>query len=163
MPSRTQIVGEQIRGVTARRSPLHLSGAVMGGGASTGAITDHLSAGLTVTSTASAAQTIHNNPARVAALGIEIVEQAPPGAETVALGDVDLASLEIGLGAFGIPFPDRFAFAVQDHGVSTGRGNNDVRGDYLHWLVNEAQTLERAAFVEPPDAMTRMQALVDLV
>jgi uncharacterized protein (DUF1786 family) len=163
MPSRTQIVGEEIRAVTARRNPLHLAGSVMGGGASTGAITDHLEAGLAVTATANASQTVHNRPERVAALGITTVEEAPTGSETVVLGDVDLAALESGLAAFGIPIPHRFAFAVQDHGVSTGRGNNDVRGDYLHWLVNDAKTLEGAAFVRPPDAMTRMQALIDLV
>jgi len=42
MPSQTQIVGQQIRRVTAAGRPLHLIGQVMGGGASTAAIKAHL-------------------------------------------------------------------------------------------------------------------------
>jgi len=159
MPSRTQIVGAQIREVTRAGRPLHLAGRVMGGGASTDAVAEHVAAGLPVTATPEAAQTVHNNPARVAERGVTIVEQAPADSLTVELGDVDLTSLEQALAAFAIPLPGRFSFAVQDHGVASCRGNNDVRGDYLHWLVNCAGTLGAAAFREPPANMTRMQAV----
>ena len=82
MPSRTQIVGAQIRDVTRAGRPLHLAGHVMGGGASTEAVAGHVAAGLPVTATTEAAQTIHNNPARVAERGVKIVEQPPADSVT---------------------------------------------------------------------------------
>lgn len=163
MPSQTQVVAGRIREVTAAGKPLHLDGVVMGGGASTTAIAEHVAAGLTVTATAGAARTVHNRPERVAAAGVVIADTAPAGAVTVTLGDVDLPGLGTALAAFGVPMPDAFAFAAQDHGVATGRGNNDVRGDYLHWLVREAGSLERAAFTDSPAGMTRMQAIAQTV
>lgn len=159
MPSQTQIVGQQIEQVTRARKPLHLAGQVMGGGASTTAIKAHLDAGLAVTATASAARTIHNDPQRVRGQGVWITEEAPRGAVEIRLGDLDLAAIETALDAFGIEMPERYAIAVQDHGVRLGRGNNDVRADYLHWLVHDATGLTRAAFLTPPEEMTRMQAV----
>ena len=159
MPAQTQIVGQQIRSVTDSRHTLHLVGDVMGGGASTNAIRDHLDAGLSVTATHSAARTIHNDPDRVRAFGVWITEDCPRGAIEVRLCDVDLDAIEIALGSFGIAMPERYAIAVQDHGVRIGQGNNDVRGEYLHWLVREAGELTRAAFLTPPAQMTRMHAV----
>ena len=51
LPSQTQIVARKIRDVTRARRPLHLTGTVMGGGASSDAVKDHLAAGLPVTAT----------------------------------------------------------------------------------------------------------------
>jgi uncharacterized protein (DUF1786 family) len=163
MPSRTQIVAAQVRRATKEGKPVHLSGVLMGGGASTAAITEHLKAGLSVTATSEAARTIHNDLARVQGQGVRIVEACPPGATEIELGDVDLTSLRVALEAFGIGLPHRFAIAVQDHGVRLGSSNNDVRGEYLDWLVRDAGTLEAAAFVAPPPAMTRMQAVQQAV
>ena len=159
MPSQTQIVGQQIRRVTAAGRPLHLIGQVMGGGASTAAIKAHLDAGLAVTATPSAARTIHNDPQRVRHFGVWITEEPPRGAIEIELGDLDLDAIETALNAFDVELPERFAIAVQDHGVRIGQGSNDVRGDYLHWLVNSAGDLRRAAFLTPPEEMTRMQAV----
>ncbi len=131
----------------------------MGGGASTDAIRAHVEAGLTVTATASAARTVHNNPDRVRGFGIEITETRPPDSVEVELLDLDLDGLQTALGAFEVTMPSHYAIAVQDHGVRVGQGNNDVRGDYLHWLVNEAESLESAAFTTPRPEMTRMLAV----
>jgi uncharacterized protein (DUF1786 family) len=159
MPSRTQIVGRQIREVTEAGRPLHLVGYVMGGGASTSAIRHHLEAGLPVTATPAAARTIHNDPQRVRHHGVWITDEPPRGAVEIELGDIDLAAIETALHSFGVDLPERYAIAVQDHGYRTGLGNNDVRGDYLHWLVNSAGHLHRAVFLTPPEEMTRMQAV----
>ncbi|MCC6674297.1 MAG: hypothetical protein IT339_03810, partial [Thermomicrobiales bacterium] len=67
LPSRTQIVGQRIRAVTAAGASLHLSGTVMGGGASSDAVRDHLAAGLPVSATPAAARTMHNDLGRVEA------------------------------------------------------------------------------------------------
>lgn len=159
MPSQTQIVGRRIRAVTVQRKPLHLVGHVMGGGASTEMIKAHLAAGLPVTASESAARTIHNDPERVRSLGVWITGDRPRGAIEICLGDLDLEAIERALNAFEVDMPERYAVAVQDHGVRIGRGNNDVRGDYLHWLVHDAGRLHNAAFLTPPAEMTRMHAV----
>lgn len=159
MPSQSQIVGALVREATATGTPLHLSGTLMGGGASTAAVSEHLRAGLALTATREAARTIHNDLARVERQGVRLVDDCPPGATGITLGDVDLDALVTALGSFGISLPTRIAIAVQDHGVRLGSGNNDVRGEYLDWLVTEVGRLDAAAFTTPPPAMTRMQAI----
>src|SRR5215203_4957867 len=113
LPSQTQIVAARIRKVTGAGKPLHLSGRLMGGGASTSAITAHVAAGLPVTATVDAARTVHNRLERIAAAGVVLAEEAPSGSVTVELGDVDVEHLGEGLALFGVEVPDRFAIAVQ--------------------------------------------------
>jgi uncharacterized protein (DUF1786 family) len=127
LPSQTQIVAGRIRAATVAGKPLHLTGTLMGGGASIDAVKDHLAAGLPVTATADAGRTLHNDPARVAALGVTLQEDPPAGAAVVELADVDLASLSRALEPFGLTVPQIVAVAVQDHGYRPGAGNNEVR------------------------------------
>ena len=72
LPSPNVVVAEKIRQVTQARRPVFLNGFLMGGGANTGAIREHLAAGLPVYATPDAAATIHDDPERVRALGVEI-------------------------------------------------------------------------------------------
>src|SRR4051794_11761793 len=120
LPSQTQIVAARIRKVTDAGKPLHLSGHLMGGGASSAAIAAHVAAGLAVTATADAARTVHNRPERIAAAGVVIAEEVPEGAEIVQLGDIDVEHLREGLALFGVEMPEHFAIAVQDHGYRPG-------------------------------------------
>ena len=159
LPSQTQIVAARIRSVTSQRKPLHLSGRLMGGGASSGAIAAHVAAGLPVTATKDAARTIHNRPERVAASGVQIAEAAPEGAVAVEMGDVDLEHLRAGLSFFGVALPDRFAIAVQDHGFRPGAGNNEVRFAYLQSLLDGGGDLAGMVFEQAPPDMTRMAAV----
>ncbi len=159
MPSQTQIVAGRVRAVTQARLPLHLTGTVMGGGASSSAIQDHLGAGLPVTSTAAAARTLHNDLARVERLGVVLREEAPSGARSVELCDLDLASIRAALAAFDVEMPATIAVAVQDHGYVPGTGNNEVRFAYLQALVAGGGDLASAVFTQPPPGMTRMAAV----
>src|SRR5918994_489024 len=120
LPSQTQIVGARVREATAAGLPIHLHGLLMGGGASTDAMKDHLAAGLTLSATADAARTIHNDLERVQALGVEIRADAPPGAVVIETGDVDLNGLATALAPFGIELPRRGGLAGQDHGFLPG-------------------------------------------
>jgi uncharacterized protein (DUF1786 family) len=156
LPSQTQIVGRRIRDVTKAGAPLHLAGTIMGGGASSDSVKDHLAAGLRVSATPSAARTMHNDPARVEALGITIRDDAPPGAWVVELADVDSAGLRAGLERFGVELPEVAAIAVQDHGFRPGSGNNEVRFEYLQSLIADGGRLEDMVFAAPPEGMTRM-------
>ncbi|MGH2531818.1 MAG: DUF1786 domain-containing protein [Thermomicrobiales bacterium] len=163
LPSQTQVVAGRIRRVTAAGRPLHLAGRLMGGGASSGAVADHLAAGLTVTATADAARTLHNDPARVEQMGVCIRERAPPGAVVVDLMDVDRAGLAAALAPFGVELPELVAVAVQDHGYRPGSGNNAVRFEYLQGLLDDGGDLSRMAYREPPTGMTRMQAVAEAI
>ncbi len=156
LPSQTQIVGRKIRGVTCAGKPLHLAGTVMGGGASSDAVKDHLAAGLPVSATPSAARTMQNDLARVEAMGIELRDEAPPGAEVVGVADLDRDGLRTGLAHFGVDLPEVAAVAVQDHGYRPGTGNNEVRFEYLQSLIADGGWLEDMIFTRPPDGMTRM-------
>ena len=61
LPSQTQVVARRIAAATAAGKPLHLTGTLMGGGASSGAVQAHLAAGLPVTATARTARMHHND------------------------------------------------------------------------------------------------------
>lgn len=164
LPSQTQVTGARIRAATAAGRPVHLSGVLMGGGASSDAVKAHLAAGLTVTATRDAARTLHNDLSRVREMGVEPREDGPPdGAETIVLGDVDLAALALALGAFGVTVPETVAIAVQDHGYVPGRGNNDLRFEYLDQLIRQGGDLSGMVFKRPPPVMTRMAAVASLV
>ncbi|MEZ4529721.1 MAG: DUF1786 domain-containing protein [Thermomicrobiales bacterium] len=156
LPSQTQIIGKRIRAATADRVPIHLSGVVMGGGASSEAIREHLASGLEVTASPGAARTMHNDLTRVEAMGIDLREDAPADARVIELADVDPAGLRAGLRLLGIELPEAAAIAVQDHGYRPGLGNNDVRFDYLQSLIADGGRLEAMVFDAPPDGMTRM-------
>jgi uncharacterized protein (DUF1786 family) len=156
LPSQTQIVGRRIRAATAAGSPIHLSGTIMGGGASSDAVKAHLDAGLQVTATPSAARTMHNDLTRVEAMGIELRDDLPPGAQEIEMADVDPLALRSGLAQLGVELPEVAAVAVQDHGYRPGSGNNEVRFDYLQSLISDGGRLESMIFASPPDGMTRM-------
>ena len=161
LPAQTQVVARRIAAVTAAGTPLHLAGTLMGGGASTTAAQAHLAAGLPVTATASAALTLHNDPARVRALGVTIRPDPPQGAVVVELKDLDLRALAGALAAFEVDLPTVVAVAVQDHGYQSGAGNNDVRFAYLQSLLDGGGDLAGMIYRRPPPGMTRMAAVQD--
>jgi uncharacterized protein (DUF1786 family) len=159
LPSQTQIVGRRVREATARGKAIHLSGVVMGGGASSDAMKEHLAAGLPLSATEDAARTIHNDLARVRALGVEIRPDAPADAVVIETADIDLDALANALSPFGVELPSMVAVAVQDHGFRPGAGNNEVRFEYLQGLLAGGGDLRRMVYTEPPAGMTRMAAV----
>ncbi|CAA9590320.1 MAG: Uncharacterized protein MK1497 [uncultured Thermomicrobiales bacterium] len=164
LPSQTQIVAARIRRLTAVRRPLHLTGRVMGGGASSDAIAAHLAAGLAVTVTPGAAKTIHDNPSRVEATGVRLVADAPRDAEVVVLGDVDPAALRETLERFEIPWPARFAVAVFDHGDSPVFSNRRFRFEHLARIIAAGGDLGLLVYDDDlPLYLTRMAAARDLL
>ena len=159
LPSQTQIVGRRLREATAVGRPVHLEGPLMGGGASSEAAAVHLAAGLPLSATPSAARTLHNDLDRVGRMGVEIRDDAPPGATVVRTGDLDLAALAAALAPFGVELPATVAVAVQDHGHRPGAGNNEVRFEFLQGLLADGGALARMADrVAPPD-VPRMAAV----
>jgi len=159
LPSQTQVVGMRVHAATEAGRPIHLTGVLMGGGASTDAMKEHLAAGLALSATEDAARTIHNDLTRVSDLGVEFRPDAPSGATVIATADVDLEALATALAPFGVNLPSRVAIAVQDHGFRPGAGNNEVRFEYLQGLLAEGGDFRRMVYTEPPAGMTRMQAV----
>ncbi len=159
LPSQTAIVGGRIERARARKKDIFLAGPLMGGGASTAAVRWHLSAGLKVYATPSAAATINDNLERVIALGVVIREDAPKGAEVVATGDIDIPALKEAFSLFDIDLPANIAVAVQDHGYSPVRSNRIARFEHMADAIRAGGRLEEFAYREPPQTMTRMLAV----
>lgn len=163
LPSQTRIVGQRIRAATAAGRAVHLAGSLMGGGASTDAARAHLAAGLSLSATSAAARTLHNDLARVEAMGVTLRDDAPAAAEIVTTSDVDLTALATALAPFGVALPETIAVAVQDHGFRPGSGNNDVRFEYLQGLLGDGGDLGRMVYTEPPADMSRMAAVQEAI
>ena len=103
LPSQTQVVGARVRAATAAGQPIHLPGVLMGGGASTDAMKDHLAAGLPLSATADAARTIHNDlDTRASAWRRDSPGCVRPARSVIETGDVDLGALATALAPFGI-------------------------------------------------------------
>lgn len=163
LPSQTVIVGRRIDAARAAGRDIFLRGPTMGGGPCVGAIRRHLSAGLRVYATPSAAATISDNLDRVAEMGVVIQEDEPGSAEVITTGDLDLSSLRRALSLFDLVPPVDIAVAVQDHGHSPDRSNRLVRFEHLEGAMRMGGGLEAFAYRRPPDVMTRMRAVWELL
>jgi uncharacterized protein (DUF1786 family) len=114
---------------------------------------------LPVYATLGAARTLHNDPEKVQALGIHIVDAPPADAVPVTFGDLDLPALHAALRSFAIEPPELLAVAVQDHGYLPGRGGRDFRSEYLRSLLERGGDAAGMLFETPPEAMIRMCAV----
>ena len=158
LPSQTQIVAGRIGEQTAAGRDIYLTGALMGGGASSDAVAAHLAAGLRVYASPEAAKTLHDNPARVAALGVRIVEEPPAGAAPIVMGDLDPEALRRALALFRVALPDRFAVAVFDHGESLELSNRRFRFQHLRRLIDGGDLGAMVYGDDLPPYLTRMAA-----
>ena len=143
----------------------------MGGGPSMWAVEDHLRAGLPVDATLPAAQSFDDDPDKLRALGIELVDEAEarrrPGAVHLELRDFYQAPIEAALRAFGVePRLDAVAVAVFDHGAAPPEVSDRVfRFQYLAETLRRDNRLTALAYrrEEIPAAMTRLAAVAATV
>jgi len=77
------------------------------------------------------------------------------------LGDVDLEALKAVFTTFEVPFPTRFAVAVQDHGFSPNASNREFRFQQWREVLDRGGRLADLAFREPPECFTRMRAVAE--
>lgn len=159
LPSQTTVLAKRIQQATQAKSDIFLVGVRMGGGPSVSAMKRHIEAGLRVYATPEAAKTIRDNPDEVRALGVEIVETAPPEVLTIQTGDVDLHALRTALSLFEVELPDRFAVAVQDHGETLTGSQRRFRFQHWRQFVDRGGYLMDLAYLEVPDYLTRMRAV----
>lgn len=161
LPSPTVVVAQRIREAGDRREDIFLEGFTMGGGDSVQAVAEHLRKGLSVSATEAAALTIHDSLEKVRSLGIDVVSRQPSGTTLVRTTDYMEAELRAALGAFGIPYPENHAFAVQDHGFSPTESNRLHRFRVMGEVLEKGDWQIWALARDPPlPTMTRMGALV---
>lgn len=161
LPAPTQILARRIMRVTVQGQPLFLSGRVMGGGPVTQAVRRHLAQGLAVYATTQAAYTFSDRLDLLREWGVILTDAPPLQAAALTLGDVDVDSLRRLLAEGEIPFPTHFAVAVQDHGFYPQGSNRAFR--FQHWkeFLNQGGRLADLAYLQPPEYLTRMQAVAE--
>ena len=169
MPAPTVIAAGRIREATTARRPLVLTGTNMGGGPVTGAVQEHIAAGLPAYVTPAAAVTFDDDPEMVRGMGLTIVSEDEisrlDGAR-VALRDLDLEMVRQALRAFEVkPDWDALAVAVFDHGNSPpGYSDRRFRFDHLRQQVlGERQDVFSFIYMaeDVPDYLTRMRAVAE--
>lgn len=172
VPAPTQIIGKKIAEATRKGEAIVLTGTIMGGGPSTFAIRKHLESGLSVYSTEKAALTIHDNLERVKSFGIQIVspERAKKlihegNAVEINMQDFDPESISSAFSIFGVPMPQNYAIAVQDHGNAPAKSNRVYRFELFRELIDKGGELKNFVFKpeEIPQAFTRMKAQADIL
>jgi uncharacterized protein (DUF1786 family) len=162
LPSPTVVVGNAIREAARSGLPVHLEGRCMGGGGTVMAVQKALAAGVAVSATPAAALTIHDDPDRVRALGVVITETAPTDAVTVRTADYMEKELRSALALFGVPYPERIAIAVQDHGFAPKTSNRVHRFAVFLDLLEKGDWDLFALAPDPPHpSMSRMQAVLE--
>jgi uncharacterized protein (DUF1786 family) len=171
MPSPTLLVRGRIQQATASRSPLLITGVIMGGGPCSWAVEDHRRAGLRVLATADAARTFNDDLDRVQReLGVEIISEevgrvlaAGGDYAHVEFGDFDYRAICAAFAAFGVDLcPDALALAVFDHGAAPPDvSDRQFRMDYLCDRLRAGRRLSALAFraEDVPPIMTRLCAL----
>lgn len=163
LPSPTHIVARRLEKLTAAGKDIFITGRLMGGGAVSQAVRQHLQRGLKVYSQAGPARTLHDNLEKLRQWGIRIVEKQPSGTAQIVFGDVDVVAWRRALSEFEVDLPDQFAIAVQDHGFSPTASNRRHR--FQHWenFLAQGGELRRLAYRQPPADLTRMAAIKEVL
>jgi uncharacterized protein (DUF1786 family) len=159
LPSPTVLVAQKIRRAKEAGRDVFLHGRLMGGGASTRAVKEHLQAGLAVYATPEAALTFADDPHKVEALGVRITEFQESDAAAIRCGDLDVPMLERILQEAGRTLPDHIAVAVQDHGYSPHGSNRIFRFALWEQFMSAGGRLADLAYSRVPQHFTRMQAV----
>ncbi len=163
LPAETVVVARQVQEATRSGKDIFLYGTVMGGGASSAAVRQHLRSGCRVFATPQAAKTLHNDLARVRQMGVELVEHQPSGTSAIAMGDIRLDRLADILASYGVVMPGKIAIAVQDHGENPGQSNRDFRMAHWQYFMAGGGDVRHLLYGEIPPYLTRMQAVRETV
>lgn len=175
VPSPTMIVHRKIKAMTQSRTPILLTGVMMGGGPSAWAVEAHARAGFPVYATVQAAKTLNDDLDKVRESGIQIVsddeaDALPDSVQRIEFRDFDLPAIQGALSHFGIDLSDldAVAVAVFDHGdAPPGVSDRQFRFDYLDERIRAnphagaTRSLASFAFLSQdiPPIMTRLQAV----
>jgi uncharacterized protein (DUF1786 family) len=175
VPSRTQVVGEQIAEATRRGQTVILTGPTMGGGACGRAMKRHLAAGQAFVATEEAALSFADDLDKVRALGARIVGDAAPAelmarmpdksVAPVRSGDLDPGALRDALDLLGAdPRFDAVAVAVQDHGFCPNGSNRVFRFAFWEAALRMRRPISGLFYdaADAPAEFTRLRAAAAL-
>lgn len=169
LPSPSQVLAVNVRRLTRLHKDIFVRGDIIGGGAFSFALRNHVKQGYRVVMTENAAYTVRNDLDEVRALGIEITKEgnAPRDfvGETMSIAEVNLLQLKSFMSLFGEDLSDVgvVAVAVQDHGFSPkGIRNRKFRVKKMQELLTGNSKPEALAFVEEeiPPIFLRMKSAV---
>ena len=153
LPSPSLVFARKVKDATRLGKDLFVKGDIIGGGAFSAAVIDHVENELRVVMTENAAYTVRNRLDEVRELGIEIVAEGgkPPGfeGEILTIEEVNLRQLQAFLTKSGetLSDVDVVAVAVQDHGTfPAGRSNRRFRIQTLRELLQDHPKPENLAF-----------------
>jgi uncharacterized protein (DUF1786 family) len=170
LPSPTLVYAAEIEKLTDRYLNVLIRGDVIGGGAVTSAVDNHLRKGLRVIMTKRAALTIRNNLDQVRSMGIEVVENESElsrfSGGVINLEEINPSRIAKFLDGLGVKTQDIdvTAVAVQDHGAPpTDQSNRAFRMKKMEELLRQDPTLGALAFIEGevPEYFLRMRSAVE--
>jgi len=171
VPSPTMIVHRRVKAATKARTPILLTGVMMGGGPSAWAVEAHARAGLPVYATPGAAKTLNDDLDEVREAGIEIVSDdeataLPETVQRIEFRDFNLPVIQEAFSPFGVDLSDldAIAVAVFDHGdAPPDVSDRQFRFDYLDERIRDRNSLAAFAYLadDIPPIMTRLQAVAD--
>ena len=163
LPSQTRIIARRITEETCSKKDIVLTGETMGGGPCTVAIKRHLEASLGVYATEKAAFTLNDDLEKTKEMGVVIVKEnevTELNASVIKMCDIDKVALTEAFALFGVPVPENFAIAVQDHGFSPAKSNRVFRFEYFREIIEKGATLDSFAYMKKiPERFTRMIAV----
>jgi uncharacterized protein (DUF1786 family) len=165
LPSATITIAGLIDRATEKGHHIFLSGKTMGGGPCSAAARRHVDAGLGVFALKEPALSFHDDLNKVKKMGIQIVEQRPaiePLTE-LRMGDINPDALYCALSLFYVPLPGMVAVSVQDHGYSPTQSNRAFRFRQWEEMLRSGTGLESLLYQTPPDHLTRMKAVSEIV
>jgi len=169
LPSPSRVFAAKVREFTRLYKDIFVKGDIIGGGALSFALREHIERGLRVVMTENAAYTVRNDLDEVRELGIEIIkgEGKPKDfeGETLTIEEVNLVKLQEFLAKFDetLSDVDVVAVAVQDHGVfPKGMSNRRFRIQKMKELLERNPKPENLAFKEDeiPSYFLRMRSAV---
>ncbi|XPV75983.1 MAG: DUF1786 domain-containing protein [Desulfovibrio sp.] len=159
LPSPAKRIAKRIANFTETGTPIYLHGYNMGGGFG-GAVYHHLEQGYKIAAHPDAALSLSDDPARLEERGIEVIKTCPRGYASLYLADVDTGFWRSFLGAAGLPEPDGYAIAAQDHGHHPDVSNRQGRFRLWEKLLHEADgNPQSLLYSEAPAELTRLQAI----
>lgn len=169
VPSPTMMLNRRIKEATKQRSPVLLTGVIMGGGPSQWAAQAHARRGLAVYATPPAARSFNDDLEAVKTMGITVVSEdearrLPQDVRRLEMCDFNFADIVRAFEAFSVTLKDLAAVAVAvfDHGdAPVGISDRKFRFDYLEKRVQQQNRLSAFAYRadEIPPIMTRMHAV----
>jgi uncharacterized protein (DUF1786 family) len=159
LPSPTVMVARKIGQATRDEKALYLTGHLMGGGASSQAVRDHLKAGLPVYANSQAALTIRDDLDQVAQMGVQITDSVPAEVVEIKMGDIQEQALTGLFESFGLVLPEIRLVAVQDHGFAPQESNRRFRFKQWEDFLASGKPLETLLYQNIPVYLTRMKAV----